>query len=355
VGTVSFFAMKGGNTWREGFTMATEKDLRQIVAACRTHGVQFCFAMHPVVRAPRPIDYHSEEDVETLWRRYAWVQALGVKWFALCLDDISAKDPEGQAKLVRAIWKRLRAADPGAQVVFCPTEYTGGGGGAYIATMARELPEDVYVFWTGAHMRSSAIPREHAEGFKRHIKRRIIIWDNYPVNGGAPYLRLGPIIGRDADLGEVVDGYMSNVMVQSEINRIPLLTIADYTYNPWDYDPARSVGQAILHLAETPAQRRALKDVVEMYPGNLFVPWMQGLNNAVQLHFRQVSEIPHARYAAEALLRHHASVIDRLEAEFPGRFEGARKIMETNLDAMSASFESRYGAEPYLGPGPRRR
>ena len=63
---------------------------------------------------------------------------------------------------------------------------------------------------------------------------------------------------------------MSNPLApQNEINRIPLLTCADYACNPRAYDPARSIGQAILQLAETPAQRAVLKDLVELYPGNL--------------------------------------------------------------------------------------
>ena len=75
------------------------------------------------------------------------------------------------------------------------------------------------------------------------------MWDNYPVNDNHPAIHLGPLTGRDKDLCEVVDGYMSNSMgSQSDINSIPVLTALDYAFNPGEYDPSRSIGQVITHM-----------------------------------------------------------------------------------------------------------
>ena len=77
-------------------------------------------------------------------------------------------------------------------------------------------------------------------------------------------MNLGPLTGRDLDLCEVIYGYMSNPhCAQNQANRIPLLTCADYSYNPWSYDPGRSIGQSILHLTKTQDERQVLKRLVE--------------------------------------------------------------------------------------------
>ena len=130
----------------------------------------------------------------------------------------------------------------------------------------------------------------------------MILWDNYPVNNGAPAMHLGPVTGRDPDLCDVLDGYMGNPLrQQNQINRLPLLTCADYAYNPKAYDPFRSIGQAIVHLAENAAQREALRELVDAYPGNL----IYGGNvdaNPVRERFRDLAAAKDSRPAVEAYL-----------------------------------------------------
>jgi len=97
------------------------------------------------------------------------------------------------------------------------------------------------------------ISRKAADTFRGIVKHRLFLWDNYPVNDANPTMHLGPVIDRDADLCDVIDGYMSNPMrLQNEANRIPLATCADYAYNPAAYDPLRSIGQAIVHQTNDP-------------------------------------------------------------------------------------------------------
>jgi hypothetical protein len=216
------------------------------------------------------------------------MQSLGVKWFNISLDDIAQRiDAAGQAKLVNAVFQRLRSRDPQAQMIFCPTWYAGPDGKAgesnprlgtgdtpgvrYTKELAAKLDPDVYLFWTGPEECSLTITAEEAENYKRLSRHRLFIWDNYPVNDQNPTLHLGPLMGRGPRLAKVADGYISNPLSpQNEANRIPLLTIADYLWNPEAYDPVRSIGQALAHLGQTPEQRSALKDLVELYPGTHF-------------------------------------------------------------------------------------
>ncbi len=335
------------NRWWEPLPAEKATAYEQIVRRCRQVGIQFCFSMNPNLFANRPVRYDSTEDLELLWQHYAWMQSLGVQWFNLSLDDISQGiDASGQARLVNAIYGRLRAADPKVQFIFCPTWYWGDGtdekARPYLETLARELNPEVYVFWTGDGV-VGRITRRCAESYRKIVAHRLFLWDNYPVNDNQPTLHLGPVTGRDPDLCEVVEGYLSNAMCkQNEANRIPLLTCADYAYNPRAYDPARSIGQSIMHLAETSRQRHILRDLVEAYPGMLVYGRGTGFN-AVREQFMRISAEPHSRYVAEAYVRHVEGLLERMKSAFPGRFEATKTTVADDVAWMKQAIIDKYG------------
>jgi len=335
------------NRWWEPLPPAKKRAYENVVRACQKHGIHFCFAMNPNLGAKRILDYTNPKDLDVLWQHYAWMQGLGVKWFSICLDDIrKGIDAAGQARAVNAIFSRLRAKDPDAQMIFCPTFYWGTGkkpaARAYLTTLAKALDEDAYVFWTGPGVVTPTIPRSAAEAYKRCVKHRLFIWDNYPVNDAHPTLHLGPVTGRDPDLCDVVDGYMANPLCsQNEINRIPLITLADYAYNPAGYDPARAIGQAIVHLADTADRRQVLRDLIELYPGMLV--FSKGPNwNPVLAKFKQIAGQPHSRYLARLYLGHVEDVVERMKQEFPDRFKAARKTVDADLAKMRALYRTKY-------------
>jgi len=192
------------NLWWEPLPEAKKRAYEKIVRSCREHDVEFCFAMNPNLLSSRPLDYDRQADVDALWQHYEWMVGLGVNWFSTCLDDISKGiDAAGQAKVVNELFRRLRARNPKAQMIFCPTYYWGDGKGEhqrpYLNTLASQLDDDVYLFWTGEQS-VGRITRKAAESFKGIAKRRLVLWDNYPVNDDHPTMHLGPVVGRDPDL-----------------------------------------------------------------------------------------------------------------------------------------------------------
>jgi len=347
----------GGNRWWVPLQGAKREGFEEIVRACKRYGIQFCFAMHPMYKSPRPLKYDSEKDLNDLWDQYAWMQGLGVRWFSICLDDINESvEARGQSKVVNEILRRLRAKDPQAQMIFCPTQYFGDGSRnpEYLKTLAEELHPDVYVFWTGEHIWAPVITRACAERFRDTVKRRLVVWDNYPANDAEPVLHLGPITGRDPDLCQAAEGYMSNShCTQSEINRIPMLTCADYAYNPAAYDPKRSVGQALLQLAETPGQRQVLKDLVELYPGRYLLPsGRRHCRSLVINRFVAALDEPDGQDEAQAILRRVQDVAARLKTEFPGRYQATSKTIELHLSLMQEYLDRQTGRVPKDRPIP---
>jgi hypothetical protein len=347
------------NHWYKPLPQAKKHDFERIVRECQKHSIQFCFSMNPNLNSDRPFDYDDPKDLDELWEHYTWMQSLGVKWFNISLDDIAQRiDAAGQAKLVNAVFQRLRSRDPQAQMIFCPTWYAGPDGKAgesnprlgtgdtpgvrYTKELAAKLDPDVYLFWTGPEECSLTITAEEAENYKRLSRHRLFIWDNYPVNDQNPTLHLGPLMGRGPRLAKVADGYISNPLSpQNEANRIPLLTIADYLWNPEAYDPVRSIGQALAHLGQTPEQRSALKDLVELYPGRLVDGSLDDGWNSLRNRFRMT--LDHGSQSdAMDFIKNAEGVSRRLAEWFPNQFVLARRTLDSDIAGMRGEYAKKY-------------
>lgn len=336
------------NRWWEDLPAPKKAAYENIVRQCKKNGIEFCFSMNPNLCSKRALDYTSAKDVDDLWKHYAWMQSLGVKWFNISLDDISnGIDPAGQSKVVNEIYRRLKAKDPKAQLIFCPTIYWGDGtpksDREYLETVAKDLDKDVYLFWTGDAV-VGKITRKAAESYKQISGHRLFLWDNYPVNDAQPTMHLGPVTKRDLDLCEVVDGYMANSMCQqNEANRIPVLTCMDYAYNPYAYDPSRSIGQAIMHLEPTPAGREVLKDLVELYPGSVIFGRGGTGQNAVRDQFQKLASMPHSRYLLEADVLHLEDVLARMDTVFPNRYKPEKTTLRNDIKFAKGILAAKYG------------
>ncbi|HEX4122280.1 MAG TPA: beta-N-acetylglucosaminidase domain-containing protein [Verrucomicrobiae bacterium] len=332
------------NEWWKPMPESAKEAYGNVIHLCRERQIVFCFALHPQIASPRPLNPADAEDVDQLWQHFAWAQSQKVQWFSVQLDDIGwgasgpASAGASHAGLVNTIFSRLRMRDGSAQFLFCPTICWGDGTNRehrdYLGALAREMHPDVYVFWNGDSPVTPRVTRVAAEGYKKVIGHRLFLWDNYPVNDGSPTLHLGPVSGRESDLCEIIDGYLSNPMhAQNQINRLPLATCADYAFDPRNYNPARSVGQAILWLGKTARQQRVLKDLVEAYPGFIVAGGGAG-TNPVRGKFGKLITDRDSRSAARDFIHHLEDIHSRLTAQFPRNFTDARKTVAEDIDWM---------------------
>lgn len=337
------------NRWWEDLPPAKKLAYEKVVKSAQEHGLQFCFSMNPNLFSRRIVNEESHESIDLLFKHYAWMQSLGVKWFNLAIDDATnGVNAASQAKVCNEIFHRLRAKDPEAQMIFCPTYYWGDGTlpkqQPYLEELARELDKDIYVFWTGDAV-VGKVSRKATDTFCGIVKHRVILWDNYPVNDGHPTMHLGPVTDRDPDICEKLDGYVSNPLAtQNEINRIPLATCADYAFNPRAYDPQRSIGQAILLQARKESQREVLRDLVELYPGMLLNPSSGNKTgfNPVRSQMDRILATPQSRPAAKAYLESVEQLSRRLKKEFPHLYTAEKKTMDADITELKKKFAARY-------------
>jgi len=326
------------NRWWEDLSDAKKQAYEKVVRSAREHGLQFCFSMNPNLVSKRLVNDDSADSVDLLFKHYAWMQGLGVRWFNLSLDDATGGiNAATQAKVCNDIFHRLRAKDPEAQMIFCPTYYWGDGNlpkqRPYLEELAHSLDTNIYVFWTGDAV-VGKVTRSAAERFRGIVKHRVFLWDNYPVNDDHPTMHLGPVVDRDPDLCDVIDGYISNPMrQQNEINRIPLATCADYAYNPRAYDPLRSIGQAILVQTDRPEQRDVLHDLVEIYPGMLLDSYSGNRTsfNPVRARVDKLLSTPQSLAAAQAYVESLQGLAARFDREFTNTYAPEKKTLKEDI------------------------
>ncbi len=342
------------NNWWEPIPGSKRAQYEKVVKSCQKHGIQFCFALNPQLSSSRPYDYSRPDDYAALWAHYRWMQGLGVKWFSLSLDDIDTHGTapgrlaEEQVGLANRLVHELQDHDPEAKLIFCPTYYWGIGTesepGPYWDVLAKQLDSQVILFWTGPSVYSLTVTRAQAKGFKDRVRHEVVLWDNYPVNDRNATMHLGPLVGRDPELPSVLDGYMSNPMAhESEINRLPLITCADFAYNPQAYDPDRSIGQSILDTGTTRAQRQTLRDLVSLYPGRLRRRVEGSQTQWPVEDFRLLSSSHSGRDRALQLLRKLESVDAGLKAYFPGRFAPCKSLVDAHLARLKKEFAAAFG------------
>ncbi|MBI2298812.1 MAG: beta-N-acetylglucosaminidase domain-containing protein [Armatimonadetes bacterium] len=268
-----------GSAWRQPYTAAELAGMGEVASYGREHGVDVCLSINPAIWSRPALEYGGEADLTLLADKCAAAHAVGVRSFALCLDDISealgaadqARFPslaEAQAHLVNALLARLRALDPAIRLIFCPSAYTTGSARAnqpYITTVGRLIDPAVIFFWTGPQVCSPSITAADADEFAGWIGRQPLIWDNYPVNDYCNWrLLLSPVKHRAADLGAHVAGLMSNPMRQSEISKLPLATLAAYLHDPAGYQPDAALAAALHELGRGELDG-ALRDLVQLY------------------------------------------------------------------------------------------
>ncbi len=86
-------------------------------------------------------------------------------------------------------------------------------------------------------------------------------------------------------------------------------------------------------MAQTDAQRRVLKDLVEFYPGFLVTGGGTGAN-PVRNEFAGLLADPDSTETARDYLGRFERLIHGMETEFPRRFAPARKTLVHDLEWM---------------------
>ena len=228
--------------WREPYGVDALARFGDLVAEGRRHGVAVGWAVSPGL----DVTYSSPADLDTMRAKIDPLLDRGLSHVCLALDDIPFRlvhdaDREAfgddlaaaQAHLCHAL-----SALYGPGLYFVPTEYIGTAPSPYLERLGELLDPDVDVGWTGPTVVSPAITSADAASRRATLRRKLLVWDNFPCNDTimANTLHTGPLRGRDADLAGSVAGFYWNPMNQPRLSGVGLATAAAYAADPAGYD-----------------------------------------------------------------------------------------------------------------------
>jgi hyaluronoglucosaminidase len=232
--------------WRVPYDDDERARFRELATHCQRLDVDFGFAISPGL----DITYDSDADRAAVIEKVRPLLDAGVSWLLLLLDDIPMRDHLAKQQGDLAAWldTELRRLAPEAHLTLCPTEYVGTQPSPYLSDLAAALPPAVDIMWTGPTVCSPTITVDDAAGWANAVgDRRVIVWDNFPVNDAlmTESLHLGAYAGRDAGLAGIVGGVLCNPMTQARASQVPLATAMDFLDHPDTYDATASWQRAI--------------------------------------------------------------------------------------------------------------
>ena len=229
--------------WRLPYPEREQRNIKELVEACRRNRVDFVWAIHP----GKDIKW-NEEDYQNLVRKFNLMYADGVRSFAIFFDDISGEgtNPNKQVELLNRLTKEfVKAKGDVSPLIICPTDYSKLWAKAdedgSLSIYGRTLDPSVRVFWTGDVV-CSDVTKETLDWVDSRIKRPAFFWWNYAVTDYVRNLILqGPVYGLDTSLtNKDMCGLVSNPMEHGEASKLSLYSVADYTWNPAAYNPIDS-------------------------------------------------------------------------------------------------------------------
>lgn len=318
--------------WREKYPPAELAKLRELIGRATANHVRFTYALSPGLS----VCYSSDADVKALTAKFDSLYDIGVRSFAIPLDDISytkwncAADEEkfgtgggaagaAQAHLLNTVREHLTAEHAGLQPLeMVPTEYSDLADSPYKKALREKLDPSVVVEWTGVGVIAPTITAEQVKQAREVYGHPILIWDNYPVNDYVTSrLLLGPYTGRAPGVASAAAGVTANPMVQAEASRIALFTSAAYLWNPDAYDPRAAFLASVRDLAGPGAAKWLRIFAENNYSSQLDPtesPALTGLISAFRKAYEEDSGLDRAAARLTSYFADMAATPERLRA-----------------------------------------
>ena len=219
--------------WREPWTARELETLVKLASRCQAEGIRFGLGLSPYGLGERL----SDSDRRLMLRKLAQIAELPVANMAILFDDMQSTGPamlSQQLKVVDMVAEQLNAQN----VIVCPSYYStdpileklfGEKPKDYWSDLGRYLDSHIDIFWTGEKVCSEHYSASHLGQMAEVFKRKVVLWDNYPVNDGqklSQFLHLKPFNGDVKVLEAYTRGHLANPMNQAHLSQLPLSTLS---------------------------------------------------------------------------------------------------------------------------------
>ena len=242
--------------WRERHPPAALAELADLSAHCRSLGMRFGIGLSPYELYR---DYAGSAKADFVAKLRA-LDEVGIDDLAILFDDTRGDVPDlaaREAEIVDAALATTRAS----RVVMCPTYYSddrmldvvfGERPSGYLDELGRRLDPGVGVYWTGEEICAREFSVGHLARVAESLRRKPILWDNYPVNDGpqmSRFLHLRGFTGRPSAIGTHLAAHAINPALQPCLTLLPAATlVASYREGP-AYGYMRAFREAARMLA----------------------------------------------------------------------------------------------------------
>ncbi|MGL5822767.1 MAG: beta-N-acetylglucosaminidase domain-containing protein [Sarcina sp.] len=244
--------------WREKYPKMIFNEIESLKKHCDKNFVDFYYCISP----GKDIDVTNKFDIEVLCEKLNELIEIGVKDFALLLDDIDYSLKGKHSKMFRRIGQvhalltnevynflELKLLD--FNLIMCPSEYWQNYETRYREDLKTYMYKDISVFWTGYNTIAKTITKKDCEIVSKNVERELILWDNVPVNDmDKKNIFLSAVTNRCREMNKFNHiGIVSNPMIQFHLSKLNLITFADFMWNARRYDEVRSLENACKKIA----------------------------------------------------------------------------------------------------------
>jgi len=94
-----------------------------------------------------------------------------------------------------------------------------------------------------------------------------------------------------------------------------------------------------MHLAETMSQRQVLKELVELFPGEINLGRTESGYNPLLEKFNLLQAEPEGDKLAREFVSYVEEVLSRFEKEFPGQYSSAKETIAFNIELMKKKLD----------------
>ncbi|MCZ6721997.1 MAG: beta-N-acetylglucosaminidase domain-containing protein [Proteobacteria bacterium] len=241
--------------WRADWPDEEWEALERLRAHYRSEGVLFGIGFTPYGIQS---DYGADEKA-ALERKVKRIDALKPDILALLFDDVPGIDSDLASRQIPITHDAI-AASGARSFLFCPTYYSddpifeaafGTRPRGHLEELGKGLDPAIGIFWTGPRICSKEYTESHLADVAERLDRKPFIWDNYPVNDGpemCKHLYIRAVTGRSHRLSEWTAGLAANPMIEAELSKIPLATLAASFERKDAYDPEGAFREAASRL-----------------------------------------------------------------------------------------------------------
>ncbi len=275
------------NRWQEPYTTAEWAQFARLATHAREAGIELIFGLSALA-----FRYTDATHLKVLRGKLRAAKQHGIRSFALLLDDIpsrfeNSEDVTAFPDLARAqAWlanELLADVEEDGEFYFCPTEYHGAGNSAYLWALGATMDARTRILWTGPDVCSPAISAADLRGVADALRRKPVIWDNFPVNDldmqHDPHA--APLRSRTPDLIAATAGYFAAAGALPAASRVALRTTAAYLRDPHGYEPDAAFADAARASTATPQEADAVLLLADLARRNPLVGPERALHHAL--------------------------------------------------------------------------